>query len=66
MVTQGLCYRHHLYEHIGILPGWPWLDKHEHDLDGWRPEVEMNLRGVRYHIRGADHKALNKIIKANK
>lgn len=66
MSTEALCSRHHLSPHIGVLPGWSWLEKHEHDYDGWKPEIEMNLGGVRLHIKGADHKTLNKVMKANK
>ena len=66
MSIQGLCYTHKFRPEVGIIPGWPWLEQHEHDLDGWQPEIEMNLRGVRYHIKGADHKVLSQVIKANK
>ena len=62
---NGYYQRHDFKSWLGVLPGRDWLIEHEHDLDGWQPEIAMNLGGVRYNIR-TDAKTLGKVMKVNK
>jgi len=55
-----------LKEHLGILPGWNWLEDHEHDLDGWEPQVELDFGSYRQTMRLKKPETLKEVIKANK
>ena len=55
-----------LFPHIGILPGWGWLHQHEHDLDDWKPTIQMDLAGVKYNITANTGKVINQVVKANR
>jgi len=61
-----MCKRHYLKEHLGILPGWNWLEDHEHDLDGWEPQVELDFGSYRQTMRLKKPETLKEVIKANK
>jgi hypothetical protein len=48
---------------IDPLCGWPWLDLHEHDLDGWTPTIELDRPGSHFKFTIRDRQAMNQVSK---
>jgi len=63
---NALCSRHGFRPEVGVLPGWDWLLKHEHDLDGWQPTVSMTVGGIRYNMSCKRPGVLIDVVKANR
>lgn len=53
-------------QHTGILPGWSWLETHEHDLDGWQPTFELSTGHSHYTMHVKNAKTLSEVIKIHK
>ena len=51
------------YVRPGIDPicGWTWLNAHEHDLDGWIPEIELTRPGSHYKLTIKDNTAMKEV-----
>lgn len=49
----------------GITPlcGWDWIRQHQHDLDDWRPSIEIARPGSNYKIEIRDTKVIDKVIR---
>jgi len=50
---------------LGILCGWEWAIKHEHDLDNWHPTIELHFETTRYKMsfNNGNGKLLGEIMK---
>ena len=48
---------------LGILPGVPWLERHEHDYDDWKPEIELSRPGFKTTFTLKDPKTMREIAK---
>ena len=60
--------RHNFKHWLGILPGWEWLRKHEHDLDDWEPRFETSGPGFKHSmtIKPGHENVVSKVMKINK
>ena len=58
---EGLAERHGLRIYLGVLPGWDWLEEHEHDLDGYEPVVELSRPGFKTTFRLKDPKVMREV-----
>lgn len=49
----------------GIEPmcGWQWVYAHRHDLDNWKPTIEIYREGYRVKATSHDVKVLNEVTK---
>ena len=49
----------------GLKPlcGYDWLWQHYHDLDNWKPVIEITRPGAKYTITTQNAKALNEAVK---
>lgn len=61
---NGLAERYGLRLYLGILPGWDWLEEHEHDLDGYCPSFELSRPGFRVAVMLKDNSHLKEVVKA--
>jgi len=48
---------------LGILPGWNWLNNHEHDLDGYEPRFELVRPGFKCSVQLKDNRKLKEIVR---
>ena len=60
---NGLAERYGLRLYLGILPGWDWLEEHEHDLDDYSPEFEISRPGFKTTFRLKDPKVMKEVAK---
>ena len=61
---QGIWDRHGLKIYLGVLPGWDWLEEHEHDLDGYEPVVELARPGFHCTVKLKDPKMMKEVARA--
>ena len=58
---EGIAERHGLRVWLGVLPGWDWLGKHEHDLDGYEPVCELERPGFKTVFTLKDPKMMKEV-----
>jgi len=60
--------KYRFFEHIGILPGWDWLNNHEHDLDDFpEPTIELIANGKTLSVNGNyKHGVIKDFVKSNR
>ena len=58
---EGICERHGLRLYLGVLPGWDWLEKHEHDLDDYCPSFEISRPGFKTTFTLKDPKMMKEV-----
>ncbi len=49
-----------------VLPGWQWVEKHKHDLDGWQPTFELSGAGYKHSMVIKDTSIIKEIAKINR
>ena len=55
--------RHGFKLWLGILPGWDWLNNHEHDLDDYTPSMELSRPGFKCSVQLKDNRKLKEIVR---